>query len=151
MVDYLIRRDKNLTDHIVLECEEPARPELDAAIAVMPEYFCRLAKMRPYSVIPSDTESSLMRSVKFLKASRVHGKNGMRYSLAVKVYNHLLGKYVTLSLTGIPEDALPSIEPFKVLFSEAELYASGHRGQESLFEEEEEATEPEILPLHQAS
>ena len=92
-----------------------------------------------------------MRRVKFLKASRVHGKNGMRYSLAVKVYNHLLGKYVTLSLTGIPEDALPSIEPFKVLFSEAELYASGHRGQESLFEEEEEATEPEILPLHQAS
>ena len=85
VVDYLIRRDNSLTDHIVLECEEPARPELDAAIATMPEYFCRLAEMRPYSVIPSDNESSLMRRVKFLKASRVRGKNGIRYSLAVKV------------------------------------------------------------------
>ena len=151
VVDYLIRRDNSLTDHIVLECEEPARPELDAAIATMPEYFCRLAEMRPYSVIPSDKGSSLMRRVKFLKASRVRGKNGIRYSLAVKVYNHLLGKYVTLSLTGIPEDALSSIEPFKNLFAEAELYAGGHRGQKSLFEEEEEATEPEIVPLHQAS
>ena len=28
VVDYLIRRDNNLTDHIVLECEEPARPEI---------------------------------------------------------------------------------------------------------------------------
>lgn len=154
VVDYLIRRDNDLVDHVVLECEEQARPELDAAIAKMPEFFCQMAEMRPHDI--SGFDSKLMRRVKFLKASRADGKKGIKYSLAVKVYNHMIGKYVTISLNGIPADSLYDAAPFKILFEEAKLYAAGYRGQQSLFDESEDEDleeEPEgnVLPLHQAS
>lgn len=155
VVDYLIRRDKNLTDHIVLECEEQPRPELDKAIAAMPEFFCQLAGLRPFDAADPGNVSGLMHRVKFLKAARAEGKNGLKYSIWVKVYNHLLGKYMTIALTGIPANTLVKNNPFEKLFAEAELYAAGHRAQESLFnEEDEEADEeddPKVIPLNQAS